>query len=115
MVGPTRLIRITATGDRRKDKRVSGISLPATVDDVKGTIVNISLGGVSFLAEKAALKNGHEAAVTIQFSDCDLEIPVRIIAHEDDTKQEYGLSFLGLDRKAFDRIQRAVTNPYRGM
>lgn len=115
MVGPTRLVRITSTGNRRKDKRVSGVSLPAIVDGIEGTIVNISLGGASFKAKKPGLEDGQEAQAVLHFSDCELELPVRVIAREEDNSLEYGLSYQGLNREAFDRIQKAVTSPHRGM
>lgn len=115
MVGPTRLIRITSTGNRRRDKRVRNLKLPAVVGGVSGTIVNLSLGGASFRTESTGLENDMETDATFRFSDGDLTLPVRIISRDTDNTTEFGLSFMGLDRQSFDRIQRAVTNPLRGM
>lgn len=113
-MGPTRLIRITSTGNRRRDKRVSGFRLKATVGGVPGIVVNLSLGGASFETRLPGLENGMETTAVISFSDCDLELNVRVIAHEED-ETVYGLAYMGLNRQAFDRIQKAVTNPHRGL
>lgn len=107
-----RLVRITPTDDRRRDKRLK-VNLTAMVGGIPGDIVDISMAGCGFQTMVPGLEDGEETDCILHFSDGDLELMVRVVVHDEDS-DIYGMVFLGLDRHQFNRIQRIVTNPVHG-
>lgn len=110
-----RLVRITPTGDRRKDKRVQ-VSLNANVGGIPGEIVNLSLGGAGFSTMVPGLEPGETTYAVIDFSEGSMEFEVEIIGREEeDDSGIIGLHFINLNRQMFDRLQRAVVDPLHGL
>ncbi|RED49904.1 PilZ domain-containing protein [Aestuariispira insulae] len=108
-----RLVRITPTDDRRRDKRMA-VEMTAMVGGIPGDVTDLSMAGFGFRTMVPGLEDGEETDAQLHFSDGPLELMVRIVIHEDDD-DVYGVVFQGLDRNQFNRIQRAVTNPRHGL
>lgn len=97
---------LTATNCRR-DRRIV-VSLPATVNRKPVLLMNISLGGLAFMAEEAKFEIGDDVLIEFDvFGEGHVKIGGSIVRNRG--THEYGVAFTGLSADAFRLIEHLET------
>jgi len=103
----TRFSRMFKKSERRKDRRTP-TTLKATLNNIEGSITDISLGGCGFFPNsKTQLEMGAEITMTLHLEDGDIYIPAKVVGH-DNEYLVYGIAFLNVTPAIFDAIEHII-------